>query len=620
MNIAGLHLKIKAGDLVDPSEFSRVFDSGLDYSQVLKLRRLWSLNQQASQASCDGENSIRVAVTGSGTLDYFADCLNDSLVYLGYSTTIFVSSYNNYTQDLMDPASDLQEFQPDCVVFVNDSSTVWSLMSNDQVSSDDEPTLRQIDTNLGFIAGLLKPLSGSGCDVLIANAIPEPVDSPGSIRRRYSKSSWNVVQHWNNGLERFESLGIRVVDVCFLAMRHGINSAFSYKQWYESKLPYDLDFHSAVASLVSFDIVSARVADKKVLVLDCDNTIWGGVVGDDGLDGIEIGTISARAQGYQGLQRHIKRLKELGFLLAIASKNEEDSVLEVFRTQSDMVLRESDIVSFKVNWRSKADNIAEMAEDLDLGLDSFVFLDDNPAEISMVNQFLPEVETILASEDPVVTLKYLHDSRLLFRTSISNDDGARTQQYHVEKQRKQLAESVTNYDEYLSSLEMRAEIELITPATAVRASQLINKSNQFNLTTIRRTESEVLSLIDSEEWKCYIVRLSDKFGEHGIISVLITQVTEQDLFIETFVMSCRVLKRGVEALIINHLAQVASSAGLGILGGLYSTSPKNKIVANLYDELGFEKLSESNGNKRYLLELSSYKNANCYIDVNVKIK
>ena len=249
-------------------------------------------------------------------------------------------------------------------------------------------------------------------------------------------------------------------------------------------------------------------------------------------------------------------------------------------------------------------------------LESFVFLDDNPAEIEIVRQFLPSVSTIQASEDPVETLQVLLDSPLLFRNSLTQEDADRTEQYRSEVGRKQLETSVSNYDDYLRSLEMSADVNAISDLTVPRAAQLINKSNQFNLTTIRRTEVELKSLSEDQGWNIFLIRLSDRFGDHGIISIVLTKVRGPVLEVDTFVMSCRVLKRGVEQLVVNTLIDIAKMHGCTEVLGCYRPTKKNSIVASLYEDLGFSHSETSAKEDRFVLQVADYQPFDHHIAVN----
>ena len=604
MKIEELTDLLKNGQPQSHAAFAEIFAGADSLSEAARLRKLWSVNKRLQNLDSAKAERIRIAVTGSGTLDYLADLVADAFRYSGFDIELYTSAYGEYVSDLMNADSDLWKFLPDCVVFVTDSTTLWELSS---VSMDSVSAGELIEKDIDFLSQLLTAPEGTACQFYALNALPSEFRFPGGIRLSQPGSAWNFVLQWNQQLVAELGGRVTVVDVLFEACRRGLSSALNLQQWFESKVPFDLDFHVAVARMVASAVQRAKSADKKVVVVDCDNTIWGGVVGDDGIEGIEIGSTSTRGQAYASIQAHLLELKKAGVLLAVASKNQQDTVFEVFRDHPEMVLRPDDIVSFKVDWQPKADNIASLAKELNLGLDSFVFLDDNPAEIEIVNQYLPEVSTIQASLDPVKTLEQLMNSELLYRSSFTREDEGRTQLYKAEAGRKKLETTVTNYDEYLASLEMSATVEKISPLNIIRATQLINKSNQFNLTTIRRTETEMAELCERPNWVGFTVRLTDKFGDQGIIAVVIAETAMNAFSINTFVMSCRVLKRGVEQLIANTVHQLASELECNVVLGCYRPTAKNIIVETLYEDLGFELIERSAEEVGYKSEISEYK-------------
>jgi FkbH-like protein len=342
------------------------------------------------------------------------------------------------------------------------------------------------------------------------------------------------------------------------------------------------------------------------LVLDLDNTLWGGVVADDGLEGIELGDTSPRGEAFKAFQKYIASLKQRGVLLAVCSKNDHAKAAEPFEKHPDMVLKMEDIVSFKANWEPKSENIRAMAPELNLGLDSFVFVDDNPAEIEIVRRFVPEVTAILLGPDPAGYVAQLADSRLFEPRSITSEDVERTQQYRSDVQRKALETSVTDMGAYLTSLEMEGIFTEFVPVDVPRLSQLINKSNQFNLTTHRRSEAEVIAVMNDKNFVTYSVRLKDKFGDHGLISIVIGEKAGDVMKVDTWLMSCRVLKRGVEEEVLNEIVRLAKSKGCRSLLGTYLPTPKNEMVRDFYAKMGFTLISESETRRDYELRLEGF--------------
>jgi FkbH-like protein len=334
--------------------------------------------------------------------------------------------------------------------------------------------------------------------------------------------------------------------------------------------------------------------------------LWGGVIGDDGLEGIEIGDTSPRGEAFKAFQRHILTLKQRGIILAACSKNDHARAIEPFEKHPEMLLRLDDFVSFQANWEPKSDNLRRIAAELNLGLDSFVFADDNPAEIEIVRQFAPEVTTLLLGPDPADYPSQLQDGRWFDIRSLTAEDSQRTAQYRAEAARRSHQADGADMGSYLESLQMETTVSPFTTIDVPRLSQLINKSNQFNLTTRRRTEAEVESLIGNPDAVTLAVRLSDRFGEHGLISIVIAWHRGDTLDIDTWLMSCRVLKREVEQLVLNELARQAADRGCRTLRGTYLPTPKNEMVREFYPTMGFQAEDASPGDGIFVLPLHSF--------------
>ncbi|HYW79229.1 MAG TPA: HAD-IIIC family phosphatase, partial [Thermoguttaceae bacterium] len=376
-------------------------------------------------------------------------------------------------------------------------------------------------------------------------------------------------------------------DVDHLAATAG-RWAFSDERFFHhAKLPCSpehlVDYAHNVASILLADLGLS----KKCLVLDLDNTLWGGVIGDDGLGGIRLGQGDAEGEAFLSFQRYVRGLQQRGVILAVCSKNEEHIAQEVFREHPEMVLRLNDIACFVANWTDKATNLRTIAERLNIGLNSLVLVDDNPAERALVRQLAPEVAVPEIPEDPAGYVQALQSHRYFQMVSLGDEDLQRTDYYRANARRQQAQGGSGNLDEFLRSLQMTARVEPIRPATLQRTAQLINKSNQFNLTTRRRSPAELSALVDAPQWITQTVSLADRFGDNGLISVLLAQVEGDTLAIDTWLMSCRVLKRDVEHFLLNHTVETARSLGLMRIRGEYIPTPRNVIVRDHYARLGF---------------------------------
>ena len=462
---------------------------------------------------------------------------------------------------------------------------------------------RQVHSLLELIETLHKRTLA---EVIITNFMLPARHDLGAYRTRTLGSDWSFRKWVNLELGLQAPKYMHICDIEYLSYRHGGIRARDDRAWFESKQPCSPELLGPLVKEAAHLISNLRRGPKKVLVLDLDNTLWGGTVADDGLAGIEVGDTTARGEAFKAFQKYILSLKQRGVLLAICSKNDLGRAEEPFLKHPEMMLKLSDFVAFKANWEPKSENIRNMAAELNLGLDSFVFVDDNPAEIDIVRQFAPAVATLLLGADPSAYVAQLQDSRFFEPKNITVEDVSRSDHYQHEIRRKALLASATDMDSYLKSLEMEGVINEFTALDTPRLAQLINKSNQFNLTTRRRTEAELLVLSEDPAYVCFSLRLKDRFGDHGLISIAIGQKSGTALVIDTWLMSCRVLKRQVEIEVLNELVRLARRMGCSRLKGLYLPTAKNEMVRDLYAQLGFTLLKEDKCAREFELAIGSY--------------
>lgn len=548
----------------------------------------------------------RLAVIGAGTLYPLHEFIRHLLVVRGIDAEVFVGEYDNYLQEIFDDESGLYGFKPDVVVlFPSPERCAYTGHLADAPEKQREAAM-EVSREIIRLCNTIRERAAA--EVIVANfALPGRFDM-GPYRAATLGSSWSFRKLVN--LET--GLGLnsiaRVCDVEFLSCRNGTINAHDHRKWLESKQLYAPDFQVAVTKEIAHIVNSLYSTTKKVVVLDLDNTIWGGIVGDDGLEGIEIGDTSARGEAFKAFQKYLLELKDRGILLAVCSKNDHDKAAEPFEKHPEMVIRLSDLVSFKANWRPKSDNIREMAEELNLGLDSFVFVDDNPAEIEIVRQFIPEVTTILVDADPADSIALLSDSRLFEPMRITAEDRQRTDMYRQDASRRAHLSKMTDMDAYLGSLEMKAVVSPFKPVDIPRITQLINKSNQFNLTTRRRTEAEVRGVMEDPLCHAFTVRLLDMFGDHGLISVVVCKENagEDALEVDTWLMSCRVLNRQVEDEVINEIVRIGDTRGLKKIIGRYYPTKKNGMVSKIYEHVGFQTEQADESGSVYSLEIKGY--------------
>lgn len=334
-----------------------------------------------------------------------------------------------------------------------------------------------------------------------------------------------------------------------------------------------------------------------------------GVVGDDGLDGIQIGELGI-GKAFAAFQTYLKELTKRGVILAVCSKNDEDKAKEPFIKHPEMVLRLEDIAIFVANWEDKASNIRYIQKTLNIGMDSMVFFDDNPFERNLVSSMIPEITVPEMPEDPADYVSFVQRSNLFETISFSKDDSKRTKQYREEAGRVQLQASFSSYEDYLKNLEMVGQALPFDTFHYPRIAQLTQRSNQFNLRTIRYSEEDIKNIALDDNYVTRYFTLKDKFGDHGLISVVIMKKEEEALFVDTWLMSCRVLKRGMEEYIMNSIVAAAKEAGYDKLRAQYIKTPKNSMVEHIYDNMGWKALDDGN----YELEVGNYENKKTYIN------
>ena len=403
--------------------------------------------------------------------------------------------------------------------------------------------------------------------------------------------------------------GILLLDVARASERDGIDAWFDITRWLQAKMEIAPQAAPLYGDLVARIAAAQHGLSKKCLVLDLDNTLWGGVIGDDGLEGIVLGEGSAAGEGHLALQRYAKQLKERGVILAVCSKNDAAIAEAAFRSHPEMLLRRPDISAFVVNWNDKAENLKAIAAQLNIGLDSLVFVDDNPVERARIRQSLPMVAVPELPKDIAHYVRYLADAGYFEAVAFTSEDRLRTEQYAANAERETLYELSGNLDDFLRSLQMSVVFGKFATADLVRVTQLFNKTNQFNTTTKRYTGEEVASFAAAEETMTLQFRLLDKFGDNGLVSAMILRPDPKQpevLEIDNWVMSCRVFGRELEFEAMNIAVEQARRRGSKAIRADYIPTPKNGVISKLYPSLGFSPLNDKAGGTCWILDLAKY--------------
>lgn len=585
-------------------------------SEVLSLS---NLRKKAANAGLNGRAAqkppTRIALVGGSTLYPLSELIEHTLSLTLGDVELYCGEFNNYRAEILEESSPLYGFKPDYLLFIPDTRTCkYSGRLNDPPEMVEAEVDRISSETLDLCSAFRARRSA---EVILCNFILPSWADPGQLRVKSPGSDWNFRKAVNLAIGAQAPNYVHICDLEFLAYRTGGLAARDDKAWFESKQLCSPTLQVSIAKEISHIIGTNKKAPKKVLVLDLDNTLWGGVIGDDGIEGLEIGDTSPRGEAFKAFQSYILSLTQRGVLLAVCSKNDFDTAIQPFRKHPEMVLREEHFVSFKANWEPKGQNIIEIANELNLGLDSFIFVDDNAAEVENVRQFAPEVTSIVLDPDPAAYIRQLQETRLFERVLITSEDLRRTEQYREEATRRTLLKTSVDMDSYLMSLEMVGSFSEFNPIDMPRIAQLINKSNQFNLTTRRRSEAELAALISDPRFVGFSMRLADRFGDHGLISVVICQSHDSGhLEIDTWLMSCRVLKRQVEELVLNEIVRLAKKKGCVSIKGLYIPTAKNAMVSDLYPRLGFQTRGAQQDCFEFELSVENFTPLSTFISIN----
>lgn len=535
-------------------------------------------------SSALGLRHIKVAILASHTVDHFSEILKYWMAREGFAADIWIAPFDTITPTIFDTGSELYAFNPDIVwLFTTSHNVRIKAASVDEVRPS-------VENSIQNMVSLWHTLSSNlNCTILQNNADIPSFDDFGNFAGQALWSRRNCLRLYNLELAAAITPEVILFDLEHVSARYGKQQWIDSRYWYHSKHAFSFDACGLLAFQASRLIAAHKGLAKKCVVLDLDNTLWGGVIGDDGLAGIKLGN-GADGEAFVDFQRYVLSLKERGIILAVCSKNDEANATEPFLKHPDCLLKLDDFAVFCANWNNKADNISDIATMLNIGLDSMVFVDDNPAERDLVRQFLPMVAVPELPEDPSGYIEAIDRFHYFETTSFSAEDRERARYYRENAKRSQLMGHSTDTSHYLNSLNMFSEAGELDTFHLPRMSQLINKSNQFHLTGTRYSEAELLGLAERTDCAVRWYKLNDRFGSNGLISVIVL-IGEpgKNAIIDTWVMSCRVLGRTMEEFICNDIIEISRKMGCTSILGYYLPTAKNKLVSGLYERLGFEK-------------------------------
>ena len=587
------------------SELRSLAGYSLSMNQANRLyRTVRKLNDKQTIEISSGFSSLKLGILSNATIELMMPLLFTSALRHGVFLDIITTDFDQVAQEAYDPNSHLNCAGVDVVLLALDyraypfSAGVLASTSGGLHAVDALDYINKIRTSIR---------SNSGANCIVQTLVSPPHTLLGNIDVQTKGILVYEIMQFNSALaDTLENDADLLLDVATLASNVGICNWYDERQWYLSRVPMANCFVSLYCDRVACLLAAQRGLSKKCLVLDLDNTLWDGVIGDDGLEGISVGQGSPIGESHLALQQFSFELKQRGVVLAVCSKNDEMNARLPFREHPGMLLKEDDIAVFVANWQDKASNIRAIAETLNIGLDSLVFVDDNPAEREIVRMLLPEVSVPELPKDPALFARVISAANYFELVNLTEEDASRAEKYAQNAERQVLSQSSGSVEEFLASLEMEMFISPFDEAGRKRVVQLINKTNQFNLTTRRYTEADIIEFEHSPEIDTFQVRLRDRFGDNGMVSVVICKRLGKRWEIDSWLMSCRVIKRGLEYAVCDELVKKASLMGIKEIIGVYISSEKNALVKGHYESLGFQYSGLTNGVETWLLNVEKY--------------
>ena len=590
----------------------RELEYPFDATEILSKKK--SLRRQLLERNINYVEK-RIAILGGSTTSDIKLILELFLLNYGIKPIFFESEYNKYWEDAMFEDSELQDFNPEIVYIC---TSYRNIINPPDLSDTNVQISYKLDSEYSRFEQMWQKIFERFHCLIIQNNFDFPI-----TRLLGNKDATDV-----HGMVNFlTKLNIKfaeyaeqhenffVLDLNYLSALHGLDAWSDQFAFYMYKYAVAINLIPYLSFEIAKIIKAILGKNKKGFVLDLDNTLWGGIVGDDGVENLEIGQETAIGQSYYDFQKYLHELTKLGIILNVNSKNERENAIAGLN-HSEGLLKPDDFIIIKANWNPKSQNFSQIANELNLGADSLVFVDDNPAERAIINHDLPDVATPEMTES-YNYIQIIDHSGFFETTNISRDDLKKTEMYKENAKRNELQASFTNYDDFLKSLEMSAKIEPFVPIYMSRIAQLTNKSNQFNLTTKRYTQAEIESVSNDPLYVTLYGKLEDKFGDNGVVSVVIGRQEKEKIHIDLWIMSCRVLKRNMEHAMMDKLVEYCQKLGIEEIYGYYYPTPKNTMVKDFYGTIKFEKVSEDDaGNSVWRYNVpENYQPQNKFINV-----
>ncbi|NET43248.1 HAD family hydrolase [Okeania sp. SIO2B3] len=582
----------------------------VDFSEI-KSTEISLIDKSIKKLSQKPE--FKIAYLGNYTIEPLPSYVNAFSVSEGIIAEEYIGSYQQYFQELLNPNSPLINYNPDLIYLDISLRELQPKIYYEYSSLSLDERKNSLNFIISHISDWLKvALNQTSANILISNFLQPNFYQTGiaDLNQEYGESEFYLELNLALLCLLKKESRVHLFDIERLASRFGKEQVHNPKMYYIAKMEWRENFLPTIARELIRYIKAIKGYTKKCLVLDLDNTLWGGVVGEEGVMGIKIGQGDPVSEAFLEFQRKIKTVKDRGILLAICSKNNINDALEAFEKRPEMPLKKSDFSAMEINWEPKHKNLQKIASTLNIGTDSLVFIDDNPAECSLVTQMMPEVKTILLPSDPATYSELLEQLNEFEKVQILQDDLSKATQYIQNKQREEHKQQIGDMASYLESLGTEIKIWEATEEDLPRVHQLFSKTNQFNLTTIRYSMAEVEKFFQDSNYDLTVISAHDNFGEIGTIALYLLDLREKPyLLIDSLIMSCRAMGRGIETAIVNHLKTKYLTNHPEIqLSATYIPTKKNKPVVDFFEQQGFEVVKkEETGTKKYILKSESAK-------------
>lgn len=539
------------------------------------------------------EKKIRIALLGSFTLNGIEEVLRVKCSEIQIGCNSYVAGYNQYNQEILNKESNLYKFSPDIVYLILDARSMFGELFHTPYSISESERKQFVQNKTSEISNLLKFFTANSKSKLVLTNLAVPTYSPyGIYETKVTYGLQDMINDYNQQIstitKNMES--VYLYNFSAFVMRIGENNIFNFKQFFLGDVRVSFEYIPYLSNDLIRYIKAFFGLGKKCIVLDLDNTLWGGIVGEDGFEGIKLGSDPV-GKAFTEFQKILLALHKRGILLAINSKNNFEDAIRVIREHTDMILKEEHFACMKINWNDKVQNMKEIATELNIGLDSMVFLDDDPVNREYVKSSFPQILTAEMPPDASQYAQLLMSMNDFDTLKITEEDLGRGSMYLQEKQRKDLAHQATNLDDFLQQLEIKLKIKKANDFTIPRISQLTLKTNQFNLTTKRYQDEDIKKFLETDYW-VGCVQVEDKFGDNGITGVFIVKRNPTEWLIDTFLLSCRILGRGIEDGILAEILKKAREAGIKTVMGEFIPTKKNVPCANFFSDYGFKKTGQ----------------------------